>query len=161
MLFIINVLTSAGTMITTFEIENKWVLIVWTYSELHIDGLMQDCSNSIANTLELLQSCTKPWIYPYICDAQTGSSLCLQSASILTVTGTGWYNHDQRINSEGYRQTDHMALLGTKIPKHQNKAMQNCNLNSCDILYSGKCSEGGAYLPSVKPQLPISPGGVN
>ena len=26
----------------------------------HIDGLVQDCSNSIANALELLQSCTKP-----------------------------------------------------------------------------------------------------
>ena len=25
-----------------------------------IDGLVQDCSNSIANALELLQSCTKP-----------------------------------------------------------------------------------------------------
>ena len=29
----------------------------------HIDGLVQDCSNSIANTLEWLQSCTKPSIY--------------------------------------------------------------------------------------------------
>ena len=28
----------------------------------HIDGLMQDCSNSIANALELLQSCAKPSI---------------------------------------------------------------------------------------------------
>ena len=28
----------------------------------HIDGLAQDCSNSIANALELLQSCTKPSI---------------------------------------------------------------------------------------------------
>ena len=28
----------------------------------HIDGLLQDCSNSIANALELLQSCTKPLI---------------------------------------------------------------------------------------------------
>ena len=28
----------------------------------HIDGLLQDCSNSIANALELLQSCTKPSI---------------------------------------------------------------------------------------------------
>ena len=27
-----------------------------------IDGLVQDCSNSIANALELLQSCTKPSI---------------------------------------------------------------------------------------------------
>ena len=25
----------------------------------HVDGLVQDCSNSIANALELLQSCTK------------------------------------------------------------------------------------------------------
>ena len=30
-----------------------------------IDGLVQDCSNSIANALELLQSCIKPskWWY--------------------------------------------------------------------------------------------------
>ena len=31
-----------------------------TYSVVHIDGLVQDCTNSIANALELLQSCTKP-----------------------------------------------------------------------------------------------------
>ena len=30
----------------------------------YIDGLVRDCSNSIANALELLQSCTKPQIYP-------------------------------------------------------------------------------------------------
>ena len=30
---------------------------------MHIDGLVQDCSNSIANALELLQSCTKLSIY--------------------------------------------------------------------------------------------------
>ena len=29
-------------------------------TELHIDGLVQDCSNSIALATELLQSCTKP-----------------------------------------------------------------------------------------------------
>ena len=28
----------------------------------YIDGLVQDCSNSIANALELLQSCTNPSI---------------------------------------------------------------------------------------------------
>ena len=27
---------------------------------LYIDGLVQDCSKSIANALEFLQSCTKP-----------------------------------------------------------------------------------------------------
>ena len=29
----------------------------------HVDGSTQDCSNSIANTLELLQSCAKPSIF--------------------------------------------------------------------------------------------------
>ena len=28
----------------------------------YFDGLVQDCSNSIANALELLQSCAKPSI---------------------------------------------------------------------------------------------------
>ena len=32
-------------------------------SAVYIDGLVQDCSNSIAKALELLQSCTKPSIY--------------------------------------------------------------------------------------------------
>ena len=31
-------------------------------AQLYIDGLVQDCSNSTANALELLQSCTKPSI---------------------------------------------------------------------------------------------------
>ena len=29
----------------------------------YIYGLVQDCSDSIANALELLQSCSKPWIF--------------------------------------------------------------------------------------------------
>ena len=33
--------------------------------ENDIDGLVQDCSNSIANALELLQSYTKPSVYAY------------------------------------------------------------------------------------------------
>ena len=28
------------------------------------DGLVQDCSNSSALAMELLQSCIKPWTYP-------------------------------------------------------------------------------------------------
>ena len=40
---------------------NKWLPNLQT----HIDGLVQDCSNSIANALELLQSCTKPLIYKH------------------------------------------------------------------------------------------------
>ena len=30
------------------------------FYNVQIDGLVQNCSNSIANALELLQSCTKP-----------------------------------------------------------------------------------------------------
>ena len=30
---------------------------------LHIKGQVQDCNNSSANALELLQSCAKPWIF--------------------------------------------------------------------------------------------------
>ena len=30
------------------------------FTGAYIDGLAQDCSNPIANALELLQSCTKP-----------------------------------------------------------------------------------------------------
>ena len=41
---------------------SKWQLGVFQY---HIDGLVQDCSNSIANALELLQSCTKPSIWTW------------------------------------------------------------------------------------------------
>ena len=35
---------------------------------IHVNGLVQDCSNSIANALELLQSCTKPsmWLYTLV-----------------------------------------------------------------------------------------------
>ena len=37
----------------------------------YINGLVQDCSNSIANALELLQSCTKPSICWLACTAIT------------------------------------------------------------------------------------------
>ena len=33
------------------------------FNIFHIGGLVQDCSNSIANALELLQSCTKPSLW--------------------------------------------------------------------------------------------------
>ena len=42
----------------------------------YINSLVQDCSNSSANALELLQSCTKPLIY--------GNMHCLHYAYIYT-----------------------------------------------------------------------------
>ena len=42
------------------KLLNKVILpMIWNY----IDGLVQDCSISIANTLELLQSCTEPSVW--------------------------------------------------------------------------------------------------
>ena len=40
-----------------------WELKQKYYTNMHIDGLVQDCSNSSALAIELLQSCTKPSIY--------------------------------------------------------------------------------------------------
>ena len=48
-------------------------------NKYHFDGLAQDCSNSIANALELLQSCTKPLIYK-----------CILSYSVLTLDLLKW-----------------------------------------------------------------------
>ena len=41
-----------------------WWWVAWFD---HIDGLVQDSRNSIVNTLELLQSCTKPSLYLFVC----------------------------------------------------------------------------------------------
>ena len=39
---------------------------ITTFLLRDIDGLVQDCSNSIANAMELLQSCTNPSISIYV-----------------------------------------------------------------------------------------------
>ena len=35
------------------------------YNRDYVDGLVQNCSISIANALEILQSCTKPWFVEF------------------------------------------------------------------------------------------------
>ena len=40
---------------------------------MHINGLVQDCSNSSALAMELLQSCTKPSIYVWMNQIIIGS----------------------------------------------------------------------------------------
>ena len=47
------------------------------YTEyIHIDGLVEDCSNSIANALELLQSCTKPLIsFDMVCNKSLDTNI--------------------------------------------------------------------------------------
>ena len=52
--------------------DSKWQLLMYTFYCLcaHIDGLVQDCSNSIANAPKLLKSCTKPSIYSDRCSTR-------------------------------------------------------------------------------------------
>ena len=45
--------------ITTFK---KWLFVLFLECGLHIDGLVQDCNNSSALAMELVQFCTKPSI---------------------------------------------------------------------------------------------------
>ena len=48
-----------------------------TFSVMHLNGLMQDCSISIADALEILQSCTKPLIwYVALLDQAITGFLC-------------------------------------------------------------------------------------
>ena len=45
---------------TCYANSNNIASMHYQHSGDKIDGLLQDCSNSIANALELLQFCTKP-----------------------------------------------------------------------------------------------------
>ena len=50
-------------MITNLPTSSiQWVKNIFVANLMYIGGLAQDCSNSITNALELLQSCTKPSI---------------------------------------------------------------------------------------------------
>ena len=42
---------------------SRWSISRLLSSKVYFDGLVQDCSISIANALEILQFCTKPSIY--------------------------------------------------------------------------------------------------
>ena len=45
--------------------QTHWQFVVYI-SYFNVDGWVQDCSNSIASTLELLQSYSKPSMWSYI-----------------------------------------------------------------------------------------------
>ena len=97
----ITMFTSTCTIITCiyrwqWHIAVTPLLMHWSYSSLEISHWctsitciyhwLQDCSNSIANALDLLQSCTKPLIIRYI--QQAGRDNLAHSG---LMTGV-WYN---------------------------------------------------------------------
>ena len=62
------------------------------FAAFYIDGLVPDCSNSITNALELLQSCTKP------------------SISFLNTDGTGNWNFSHGRHTHLFSTVDTMAV---------------------------------------------------
>ena len=83
----------------TMKLMVKWSIaadVLRPKAPKHIDCLVQDCSNSIADALELLQSCTKPLIYCTQMDAyDTNQYMCiqkhLQPNAVITLSNLTWY----------------------------------------------------------------------
>ena len=74
----------------------------------YIDGLVQDCSNSIANAMELLQSCTKP-------------SIC----TVLEIHIIWWWKHLKSIISALYPQSAVFISQDQSLPKNWHKTSHN------------------------------------
>ena len=55
-----SVVVSTDKFYVSYPETAVWLMNVEICVSGDVDGLAQDCSNSIANALELLQSCTKP-----------------------------------------------------------------------------------------------------
>ena len=70
----------------------------------YLIGLVQDCSNSIANALELLQSCTKPSI--------CSMSAIISSLNVLNIKKKISFAHDLALN--GARTSAASMLINTK-----------------------------------------------
>ena len=66
-----------------------WNISTYIHIHLHIDGLMQDCSNAIANALELLHSCTKLSISTLL--NVTCINLCSHQKGQWIVVGNLWW----------------------------------------------------------------------
>ena len=47
----------------SLSLNELTLYMLYLLQRTYVDGLMQDCSISIANTLEILQFCTKPLNY--------------------------------------------------------------------------------------------------
>ena len=59
----------AHVMSQFFKNDVHGLTVAWMY-EHDINGLVQDCSNSSALAMELLQSCTDPSMYGSICNKE-------------------------------------------------------------------------------------------
>ena len=92
-LFILNENTFENVICEKANIlfRGIWIKLAYFAWKLHIDGLVQDCSNSIANALELLQSYTKPSIYEKVLPIVT--NLIWQDQIYITLTWAADQSH--------------------------------------------------------------------
>ena len=82
-------------LILSFEEWQK--MQIYTFMFPQIDGLRQDCSISIANALEILQSCTKP--LKQFSTAMVNSGGEVQEINIKPMWGPGDLHESIVVNS--------------------------------------------------------------
>ena len=84
----------------------------------HFDGLVQDCSISIANALQILQSCTKPpmsallcpchWRLPRAAAIKPSSQVCRTPLSSHAINGTTGYDAFREMLRYGWAMCFHI-----------------------------------------------------
>ena len=99
---------------------DRWQAIIWG----EFDGLVQDCSNSIAKALELLQSCTKPSIFvTNVWSSQLDEFIQL----VLRVAGQTTGFHISMTDCKTMVYPEHLVLSHTFRHIIKNKIMQTTN----------------------------------
>ena len=86
-----NSLMTCNHRVWCLQATNHYLVQYWTKPHKHhIGGLVQDCSISIANTLEILQSCIKPWIWSQTLSWLNGMELGLFNSLRLSDAYMRW-----------------------------------------------------------------------
>ena len=105
--------------------------------EILIDGLLQDCSNSIANALELLQSCTKPSL------CRAGVKYVLSNTNTNTNTFFPEFQiqiqiHWQNLNKYKYKYSSSITNINTNTQWGQDKIAAILQMTYSNSLYCKK-----------------------
>ena len=107
----------------------------------NVDGSVQDCSNSIANALELPQSCTKPSMWScHYCDVIMGA-ISSQITSLTIVCSTLYSGVDQRKHqssaSLAFVRGIHRSPV--KFPAQMASNAENLSIWWRHLVFPGSC----------------------
>ena len=118
------------TIVTWFQIRANSIFTSfqsWAHKLCEIDDLVQDCSNSIANAMELLQPCTKPskWspAFYVTCNSSADSDVFPHSPTATPTHPTPLHSTHQLLNpSLSPPSPDHCWFLNrtqrTRLCRH-------------------------------------------